>query len=335
MIKDPQSVVERLLEFQRAVRDLIVRSRQTAGLHEVSRASSADTIYRIDADVDPLLEAFCEDWGKSTPLVLIAEGLTDNSGSEVSQRVFPRDARDEDAEVRLIVDPIDGTRGIMYDKRAAWSLAGVAANKGPATRLRDIEVAAMTELPTSKMGSGDVLWAVKGAGATGRREDLRIGPAEDLPLRPSQAASIDHGFAGVSNFFPGTKVLAAELMEHLARELVGAVDVGKATVFEDQYISTGGQFYELIVGHDRFNADLRPAFYRINGQPAGLCCHPYDCAALLIAEEAGVAITDAAGKPLDGPMDTTTGLSWVGYANAALRARIEPLVLDFLARRGP
>ena len=333
MIEDPQSVVERLLEFQRAVRDLIVRSRQAAGLHEVTRSSSADTIYRIDAEVDPLLESFCEDWGKSTPLVLIAEGLTDESGDEVSHRVFPCGTREADAKIRVIVDPIDGTRGIMYDKRAAWSLAGVAPNKGTATRLRDIEVAAMTELPTSKMGSGDVLWAVKGTGANGRREDLRIGPAEDLRLRPSHATNIDHGFATVSNFFPGTKVLAAELMEHIVRNLIGAADVTKATVFEDQYISTGGQFYELIVGHDRFNADLRPAFYRINGQPEGLCCHPYDCATLLVAEEAGVLITDAAGDPLDGPLDTTTGLSWIGYANAALRARIEPLVLEFLARR--
>src|SRR5215207_2462191 len=172
MIEDPQSVVERLLEFQRAVRDLIVRLRQTAGLHEVSRSSSADTIYRIDADVDPLLEAFCEDWGKSTPLVLVAEGLTDEAGDEVSQRVFPRDAQDEDAKIRLIVDPIDGTRGIMYDKRAAWALAGVAPNNGPATRLRDIEAAVMTELPTSKMGQADVLWAIQGRGASAERITL-------------------------------------------------------------------------------------------------------------------------------------------------------------------
>jgi hypothetical protein len=114
---------------------------------------------------------------------------------------------------------------------------------------------------------------------------------------------------------------------------VGQADVTKATVFDDQYISTGGQFYELIAGHDRFNADLRPAFYRIQGQPEGLCCHPYDCATLLIAEEAGVMVTDDQGRPLDGPMDTTTGLSWVAYANADLRRRIEPLVLGFLRER--
>ena len=49
-------------------------------------------------------------------------------------------------------------------------------------------------------------------------------------------------------------------------------------VFDDQYICTGGQFYELIVGHDRFIADLRPLFYQILHQPPGLCCHPYDYA---------------------------------------------------------
>ena len=52
-------------------------------------------------------------------------------------------------------------------------------------------------------------------------------------------------------------------MEFLADELIGPADVTRATVFDDQYISTGGQFYELIVGHDRFNADLRPVFYKL------------------------------------------------------------------------
>ena len=122
--------------------------------------------------------------------------------------------------------------------------------------------------------------------------------------------------------------------EHEVRHLVGEADVTKAQVFDDQYISTGGQCYELIAGHDRFVADLRPLLYRVQGQPPGLCCHPYDCAAWLVAEEAGVVLTDGRGNPLDGPMDVTTGLSWVGYANAALRASIEPLLAHFFAARG-
>ena len=328
---DHQSAVDRLVAFQAEVRDVIIGSRRSAGLHEVSHATSADTIYRIDTAVEPILAAFCEEWSRTTPLVLIAEGVENKHGEE-GVAVYPRGSREEDAQIRLLVDPIDGTRGIMYDKRAAWALAGVAPNKGPNTRLRDIEVAVMTELPTSKMGFADVLTAINGRGATGMRVDLASGESQPLPIAPSTATGIDHGFASVANFFPGTKRLASELMEHLVANLIGPADVMKATVFDDQYISTGGQFYELIVGHDRFNADLRPVFYRMQGQPEGLCCHPYDCAAMLIAEEAGVVLTDEKGSPLDGPLDVTTGISWVGYANPKLRERIEPILQQFFAR---
>ena len=328
---DHQDAVRRLVKFQAQVRDVIIASRERAGLHEVSHATSADTIYRIDTAVEPILDAFCAEWAKTTPLVLIAEGAENEKGEEGCV-VYPRGTREEDAHIWLIVDPIDGTRGIMYDKRAAWALAGVAPNRGPNTRLRDIEVAVMTELPTSKMGFADVLTAIKGRGAKGTRVDLVTGAAHSLPIAPSTATGIDHGFASVANFFPGTKRLASELMEHLVANLIGPADVTKATVFDDQYISTGGQFYELIVGHDRFNADLRPVFYRMQGQPEGLCCHPYDCASMLIAEEAGVVLTDEKGNPLDGPLDVTSGTSWVGYANEGLRQRIEPILKRFLTR---
>ncbi len=412
-LDNPQQIVDRLRQFQRKVREAVVKSREAGHLGGVSRSSMADTIYQIDTAVDPVVEAFFEEWGGQTPLVLVAEGMADEHGVE-GPVVFPRGMPASRAELRVIVDPIDGTRGIMYDKRAAWTLAGVAPNRGDATRLRDIEVAVMTELPTSKMALGDVLWAVKGKGAHGLRERLeekrvlveqsvpldqlhdrpigrvltkmgkvadehvvealnaqnrhggRIGdilvgmghvseqdvqialafqageepamaPAvmsvisgEAIKLRPSQATTINHGFATVSNFFPGTKQMASRLMEQIAVTQVGPADVTKATVFDDQYISTGGQFYELIVGHDRFTADLRPAFYRKQGQPQGLCCHPYDCCTLLIAEQAGVIVTDDHGRPLDAPLDTTTGVSWVGYANPALRREIEPVVQAFL-----
>jgi fructose-1,6-bisphosphatase/inositol monophosphatase family enzyme len=333
MLPDPDSIVARLKAFQATVRDLLVRSRASQGLSAVRRDTAADTIYQIDTLVEPALEEFCRDWARTTPLVLIAEGVEGTDGREGIQ-VFPEGAREEDAAIRVIVDPIDGTRGLMYDKRSAWALAGVAPNKGAATRLSDIDVAVMTELPTSKMGRADVLWAVKGRGARAERIDLSSRRAQPLAVAPSSADRIDHGFASIVNFFPGTKLLAAELMEHLVTRLVGPADVTKGSVFDDQYISTGGQFYELIVGHDRFNADLRPLLYRMQRQPAGLCCHPYDCATWLVAEEAGVILTDGLGNPLGGPLDVTTGLSWAGYANGALRRKIEPVLTAFLKARG-
>lgn len=327
------AIAGQLKRLQRLVRDVVIQSRDLAGLHEVNRSTAADTIYGIDTEVEPILESFCEDWAREMPLVLIAEGI-DGDDDREGIKVFPHGAREEDAQIRLIVDPIDGTRGIMYDKRPAWALAGVAPNKGPDTRLRDIEVAVMTELPTSKMGYGDVLWAIKGRGAHGQRDDLRDGKSKPLAISPSKSERIDHGFATVSNFFPATKVLASETVEYLVQRLIGKAETTKATVFDDQYISTGGQFYELIVGHDRFNADLRPLFYQIQRQPPGLCCHPYDCATLLIAEEAGVIITNGLGQPLDGPLDCTTGLSWAGFANKSLHLKIEPLLTEFLRQKG-
>jgi hypothetical protein len=334
-INSIHEVRSRLLQLQARIRDQIVQSRQNrSGQHEVRRVSAADTIYQIDAEIDPILTEFFENWaGETGPIVLIAEGLEDAAGKETPFRVFPDGATEQDALLRVIVDPIDGTRELMYDKRSAWSLAGAAPNRGAATRLADIEVAVMTELPTSKLGMADQLWTIRGEGAAGQRIDLRSGIIHPLPLGPSSADNISHGFASVSNFFPGTKVLASELMEEIAQRLIGKIDVHRATVFDDQYISTGGQWYEMIIGHDRFNADLRPTFYRISGIPQGMCCHPYDCAAKLIADEAGVILTDVQGRPLDGPLDTTTGLDWIAYANPALRKKIEPVVQEFLRSR--
>ncbi|HLL88032.1 MAG TPA: hypothetical protein VK324_01895, partial [Tepidisphaeraceae bacterium] len=240
-VPDPDRIVQKLRELQRQVRDAVVASRAMGDVADVKKATAADTIYGIDVVIEPVLEAFLEEWGRELPMVVVAEGL------EPEVKAFPHGAREADATVRLIIDPVDGTRGLMYDKRAAWALAGVAPNKGDATRLRDIEVAVMTELPTSKMGFGDVLWAVKGRGAHAVREDLRTGAPVPLPIRPSRADTIAHGFATVSNFFPGTKRLSGDLMEHLVANLLGRADVTKAMVFDDQYISTGGQFYELIV----------------------------------------------------------------------------------------
>ncbi len=333
MTESHQSIVERLIAFQSVVRDTLIAARAKQALHEVSHTTAADTIYAIDAEVDPVLEAFCEEWSRTTPLVLIAEGMEDEHGHE-GNIVFPRGTKEEDAAIRFIVDPIDGTRGIMYDKRSAWALAGVAPNKGPGTRLRDIEVSVMTELPTSKAGYSDVLWAIKGQGAQGCRVDLRDKSTTPLHIAPSQVDTIKHGFASVSNFFPGTKVLASELMEHIVANLLGPADVTKAMIFEDQYIATGGQLYELIIGHDRFNCDLRPLFYKLIPQKEGLCVHPYDCAGWLIAEEAGVVLTDGLGGPLDGPLDCTTSLSWAGYANKTLHDQIQPLIVEFFRHWG-
>src|SRR2546421_10839903 len=96
-----------------------------------------------------------------------------------------RGAREQDCRLRLLVDPIDGTRGLMYQKRSAWILTGIAPNRGADTRLRDIVLAVQTEIPLVKQHLSDQLWAHPGRGMKARRLNRLAGAREGLTLRPS------------------------------------------------------------------------------------------------------------------------------------------------------
>src|SRR5262249_8393906 len=160
----------------------------------------------------------------------------------------------------------------------------------PATRLRDIELAVQTEIPLLKQHLADQLWALRGSAPHAMRFDRLNGTSSPLTLRSSSAATIAEGFATVVRFFPGARDVLAAVDDELAHTLVPP-QAGKAACFEDQYLSTGGQLYELMAGHDRFVADLRPLVQAVTtkrGLPRGLCCHPYDLASALIAEAFGV-----------------------------------------------
>jgi fructose-1,6-bisphosphatase/inositol monophosphatase family enzyme len=329
--------LDKLTTLARHVRTAILHARnKNADLSSITKRTSADTIYSLDTHVEPIITNFCEQWSQELPLLLIAEGIADQNGIE-GRAMFPHGTPESNAKFILLIDPIDGTRGLMYDKRPAWFLAAIAPNHGPHTSLQDIEFALQLELPTTKQHLADTLWAAKGQGAHAIREQLtptlsfNLHPSA-LSLQPSTATTLLHGFASISNFFPGTKQRASQLMEIIAQNTTGRTNVHDGAIFDDQYISTAGQLYELITGKDRFNADLRPLFYQIQKQPPGLCCHPYDLATALIAQEAGILLTNALGQPLNCPLDTTTPVSWAAFANPSLKNQIEPIMLQTLTR---
>jgi hypothetical protein len=54
----------------------------------------------------------------------------------------------------------------------------------------------------------------------------------------------------------------------------------------------------------------------------------------LIAIENGAIVTDPVGAPLDPPLTVDADVAWVGYANDAIRAQIEPLLQRTLRERG-
>jgi hypothetical protein len=196
----------------------------------------------------------------------------------------------------------------------------------------------MTEVPTTRARYADQLWAAVGGGAAGLTFDLaedELKTARPARISPSRAADLRHAFASFCKYFPGGKELTSRVEEALMRELVGPSKDGTPLVFEDQYISSGGQIYELLIGHDRMIADLRPLILpRSNpGEPL-LCAHPYDLCTELIAREAGVVITGPAGEPLDAPLDVHHPVPWIGYANESLRRTIEPVLQRLLREHG-
>ena len=331
---DARRLLPAILDLHDRIRGSVVAAfaeQRPGALSDVADDGAGDTIYAVDRVSEETLVEGLEHLAREEPLVLVAEGLPP------SGLVLPRGARDEDCRWRLLVDPIDGTRGLMYQKRPAWILTGVAPNRGAATRLRDVVLAVQTEIPLVKQHLCDQLWAVRGEGVESRRLDRVTGRTEPLALRPSRAETTAHGFASVSRFFPGARDVLAAIDDEVAAAVLGPPVAGKAACFEDQYISTGGQLYELMVGHDRYVADLRPLLagvLRDRGLPHPLCCHPYDLCTILIAEELGLAVTDAAGAPLDAPLDLESDVAWIGYANGALRGAVEPALQEALRRRG-
>jgi hypothetical protein len=324
---DPHPLLQPLRELHDKIRDAVVIATEQQDLVELSRVErdlEGDTVYKVDEISEAVLLPFFERLSHEHSFVLIAEGLP---GGQV---VFPKGAGESTATWRIIMDPIDGTRAIMYQKRSTWILTRVAPNHRPKTGLQDILLAIQTEVPILKQHLSDQIWAVKNQYVKAVRHDRLTAKSTPLHLRPSRAQSIAHGFAMLARFFPGGRAHLAEIDDEVVSAALGKAQPGKALCFEDQYISTGGQLFELMAGHDRFVADLRP----LMPMNSSLCCHPYDLSSALIATELGIIVTDALGNSLNAPLDTHTNVAWIGYANNHIRQQIEPLLQASLRKRG-
>jgi len=320
-----QELVVSIRQFHNRVRDAVVAATERQRLDELAdirRDEEGDTIYAIDVVSEDMLLDFFAGMSRKHSFVLIAEGLH-------GPVVFPRGSNESQATWRIIVDPIDGTRGLMYQKRSAWILTGVAPNRGETTSLQDIAAAVQTEIPLLKQHLSDQMWAIHGRGTSAERHNRLTGESTPLQLRPSKSGTIAHGFSTISRFFPGAREVLAAIDDEIATAALGPVTPGKAHCFEDQYISSGGQLYELMAGKDRFIADLRPLLKQL-----GICCHPYDVCTALIATELGVLVTDALGQPLNPPLNVDSDVAWAGYANEQIRRQVEPLLQAALRNRG-
>ena len=316
-----------LCQLGLAVRDAVLVGRRdldAAGLSLVAGRAGGDTIYAVDKfGEEAIVRWFRAHWPADFPVQVVMEGIE-------HELCFPQGVSLSGTDWKCLLDPIDGTRGIMYDKRSAWALAGIAPQRGDATRLSHIVAAAMTEIPTSKQWRADQFSATLTGEFLATGTDVRAGGNEKIFVAPSGAQTFDHGFASLVKFFPEGRTLTAQIEERLWDELIGLHSSDSPVVFDDQYLSTGGQFHELMTGHDRMVGDLRPLIFRTLDLETSLVCHPYDCCAWLVLRKAGAVYEHPLGGFPDAPLDTQSGVAWVGYANETLAARARPALTRIL-----
>jgi hypothetical protein len=316
-----------------AIRDAVLLKRtgvSAAGLATVSGHAGGDTIYEVDKFGETaILEWFEKHWPLEWPVQVVMEGIEHDL-------CFPAGTSVGDTHWKCILDPIDGTRGIMYDKRSAWALGGIAPQKGEETRLSEIVAAAMTEIPTSKQWRADQFSTTLDGPLVGSALDIRTGAAQPLAASPSKALTFAHGFSSFVKYFPEGRTLTAQIEERIWDELIGLNASPSPTVFDDQYIATAGQFYEVVVGHDRMVADLRPlVFHVLDMEYSSLVCHPYDACAWLVLKKAGAVYEHPLGGFPDAPLDTETGIAWIAFANETLADLARPVIQKVLAQLLP
>src|SRR5689334_14170295 len=126
-MRDPQALLDGILALRAQMRDEIVAAterRSAESMAAVDRDGAGDTIYAIDTVGEAAVERFAEALARDRTFVMVAEGLPDG------RRVYPEGAAEASADCWIVVDPIDGTRGLMYQKRSAWILTAAARNQG-------------------------------------------------------------------------------------------------------------------------------------------------------------------------------------------------------------
>lgn len=117
MIRDHTSLLAQIRDIHAAIRDAIVAACEQTALDQLATAvafEGGDTIFAIDRVSEEILLDRFADLAREWSCVLIAEGL-----GASGRAVLPAGTAADQAELCIIVDPIDGTRGIMYQKRPA------------------------------------------------------------------------------------------------------------------------------------------------------------------------------------------------------------------------
>ena len=299
------------------------------------RRGAGDVTYGLDARCEAAVEAWFEAAARERPLSLLTEdtgwrhrgpGPRGRLGAAVELAGF------EHGGPRLALDPVDGTRGLMFDLRSAWSVVSLAGPGRGQPRLGDLVHGALWELPDSRAARYRVLAAERGGPCRLEERDLDgDGGARRTTLSADDDDRCDRGFFPFFRYEPAWRPELARLEARFFERLERHERAELRHVFDDQYISNAGQLALLALGPYRMVADLRAELAARRGART-TTSKPYDVAgAILVAEAAGCVLEAPDGSPLDFALDCTTPVAFVGWANRATAARLGPHLRAVLA----
>jgi fructose-1,6-bisphosphatase/inositol monophosphatase family enzyme len=324
----PVQRLEALLDSIRiATRARLAAEESIQGLSpaaEVVGDGAGDVTYGIDLESEEVVTRWFEECACEGPLSLFTEDLGwrhagpgDGGWTELADF--------DHGGPRIIIDPIDGTRPLLGDLRSAWTSIAVCPPGQEEPRASDVTLGLLGELPHSMTESWRVIQAQRGVGATlERRSFAPTSEAVGASLVTDSDDRADHGVFSFFRFSPHQRPQIAAVEADFFARIAAGEGADLMHCYDDQYVCNVGQLVHLALGSYRLIADLRAHLSGPNDAPV-VTSKPYDlAAAILVAREAGCVVTAPDGTPLDFPLDATTPVSFVGWANEPTARRLAP-----------
>jgi hypothetical protein len=293
---------------------------------------AGDVTFGIDVPSEEALDRWFTERAREGPLSLFSEDRGWRHLGPARGGAMPRELPGFDhGGPRIMVDPIDGTRNLMADLRSAWTLVSFAPAGPGEPRLSDLVGGFLAEIPPSNAATYRVLTASAGSCELAEHDLAGGTRLRARRLRVDPTARVERGYFPFFRYEPAHRPALARLERAFFERLARHEGTDPRAVYDDQYISSAGQLALLALGTYRMVVDARALVARRAGVSA-VTSKPYDVAgAILCARAAGAVVTAADGSELDFPLDATTPVDFVGYANAATRERLEPHWLAVLA----
>ena len=328
------SLCDAIREETRALLIDAQRRGREADLARTHGVGAGDVTFGLDVPSEERIAHWHAEQAREGPLSVLTEDAgwrhlgPDPSGKPRALEGF------DHGGPRIAIDPIDGTRNLMADLRSAWTVVGFAPPGRTQPRLADLSGGIVSEVPNSLAARWRRFTSAPDA-CLMEESDLAGGGTSDSRLvRVDPDDRPDHGYFPFFRYEPRQRPdiarLEAEFFSRLARHEQADV----RSIWDDQYISSGGQLVQLILGRYRLIIDARALIDRAHGV-RGVTSKPYDLSgAVVCARAAGAVVTAADGSALDFPIDATTPVGYAGYANEPTRARLEPHWLAVLENGG-